>query len=685
MVWPTVRLSALGVALGMWLLSRAAAATPPAKCLLFLADRITWQDVAAGQMPNLAALAERGAAGSCSLATARPMTAVKAYATIGAGNRADGPSEFGFAPDRAGAVVANTADFHQANKRLPYSVQVGSLGEALRRAGLKVAVCYPDHYSPIHLLTAMDAEGRVPWTGTNVAQAWQHGDLVVFRAVGATGRSPLLGEGPHASRYPREVDAYLGEALRLVRDDDLLIFLSPLPANDDLLALGPIVVAGPGFPAGTALTSRTTLRRGIVASIDIAPTILAFFGVPFPPSYVSNAPMTAAAPGLSVSAMADFDTLSRRVDEARHIFLPLYAGWYLLAVVAALLLASMPRPPWLGAARWSRWVPLSVPAALPAAYLLAMGQTSQWSAKAILAAGVAGTAVLTAVPPLLRLSLPVAAGALSLLAVVVISADVVTGASLQMKAIPGYAVALGGRFYGIGNEGMAVAIAAAALLAALLVAARPSWPKAAICALLFAVVTAVVGSPRWGANSGGALTAAATFTLCFLLLFAPRFRWWHAVLVVGAMLAAIATVVLVDLHRPAQQMTHIGRAWLRITGEGGTALSELLRRKLYTSWEASTSTPWAIAPLLWVIGFVAALLRPWGRVARWLDHLPGLRPAGAAVAVGGLIGAIVNDSALAVPAMMLTFVVPLLAAAAVDEASGAGEPGSLSPSGRGQG
>jgi len=625
------------------------------KCLLFLADRVGWVDVAAGRMPTLRALPARGAAGWCSPATARPMTRLRAYATLGAGNRADGPERLRAEPAGQGARVTNVAEWQAANRHLPYSVEIGSLGGALHRGGLKTAVCGTGGLDAAALLVAMDERGRVDYLGA-LQNVYSRADLVVL-------------QGPEGS--PEEADRGLAAALALRREQDLLILLAPTPDASDMVALAPVLVLGLGFPPATALTSRTTLRPGLVANIDVAPTVLRFFGLPLPPSYVNNAPMTAAPPGLTAGELAAFEVLTRRVHEARRLFIPLFTAWHLVVVVAALALAWRPV---IGVhrARRLRWVPLSVPAALVVGYALPLVQRPGWPVAAILAAGLAGTVLLTVAVARLCPSLRTAAAVVSLLAVLLIGGDVLHGGELQMRAVPGYAVALGGRFYGLGNEGTAVLVAAAAVLGGLVVGGQVRPVPLACVLLLLAAVTVLVGAPCWGADAGGALLAAALVVAYLVALLARRVRWWHGLALAAAMVAAAAVVVAADLHRPPDEMTHIGRAWLRITGEGPAAAWEIISRKLFTSWNVSVASPWALAPMAWVLAFSFVLLRPRGLVARWLAVVPGLRPTAAAVVVGGLIGWAVNDSAVGVPAMMLAFVVPLVAAAALSVAGGEG-------------
>jgi hypothetical protein len=69
--------------------------------------------------------------------------------------------------------------------------------------------------------------------------------------------------------------------------------------------------------------------------------------------------------------------------------------------------------------------------------------------------------------------------------------------------------------------------------------------------------------------------------------------------------------------------------------------------------------------LAWVLIWTIGLLRPAGVVRRVYDRVPALRAAFQAVAVGGIAAALLTDSGVQVPAMMLTLALPALALASL--------------------
>jgi len=132
--------------------------------VLVVIDSLSIGDINHEMMPNLTGLAEMGAIGLMNGRTAKTQQPEHAYVTIGAGTRAQGPVEAGYAvnslepfegakgfevymrntnesaPSAESVVHPHIAAIIRANADLAYQVMPGALGEALRRAGKRTAV-----------------------------------------------------------------------------------------------------------------------------------------------------------------------------------------------------------------------------------------------------------------------------------------------------------------------------------------------------------------------------------------------------------------------------------------------------------------------------------------------------------------------------------------------------------------
>jgi hypothetical protein len=155
----------------------------------------------------------------------------------------------------------------------------------------------------------------------------------------------------------------------------------------------------------------------------------------------------------------------------------------------------------------------------------------------------------------------------------------------------------------------------------------------------------------------------------------------------AAAVAAATTFGLLDLLRPAGQRTHLGRLFERIGQDGFGPLNDVIVRKLGENLSVLPTSVWVpLVPA--VLAFLAWLA--WGRSLR-LELLraraPELRPAFVGVLVAAVLGFALNDSGIAVPAMMLGVLNPVLVYLAVhwDQPSGvAPAPVQLTPGAPGE-
>ncbi|OMQ15191.1 hypothetical protein A7K94_0211280 [Modestobacter sp. VKM Ac-2676] len=180
------------------------------------------------------------------------------------------------------------------------------------------------------------------------------------------------------------------------------------------------------------------------------------------------------------------------------------------------------------------------------------------------------------------------------------------------------------------------------------------------------------------------------------MLLADRVTVPRLAAILAAAVVVVGSVAVLDWSRPADRRTHLGRfVGQLIDGEAWTVVS----RKAAANLAILTGSPlsWSL-----LVAALAALwlLRPGGL----LRSAPGRRPGGltgaqlrvlraglTAVALSLTVGALANDSGVALPATAAALLVPLLIwlaagtpvphGADADPASGAagGEPGGADP------
>ena len=231
--------------------------------------------------------------------------------------------------------------------------------------------------------------------------------------------------------------------------------------------------------------------------------------------------------------------------------------------------------------------------------------------------------------------------------------DLVAGARLELNSVFGYSATIGIRVSGQGNLTFAQLSAAVVLLSGLLVWRRPGRRTVLLVIAMLAVTLLVMAGPSWGGDFGAALAGAPGFALLAWLLLGRRVRA-RTVILLGVILVASGLLVgIVDMLRPSSQQTHIGRFFNKVTEGGFSSFFLVIRRKAMENFGSFTSTR-----LVWLIPIGLAFLAYlwWTRSARVRELVrttPVIGQTLVAFALTAVLGYALNDSGIAIPALML--------------------------------
>jgi hypothetical protein len=453
-------------------------------------------------------------------------------------------------------------------------------------------------------------------------------------------------------------------ANRLDLERDLLLVVSPTsPAWDPAVHFGVAVAVGPGYPGGSSLESPSTQRPGIVTLPDVAPTVLEHQGVERPPSMLGRSftPIDPVAVDRARHAR-ELDDEAVFIDRVRTPVSTVFVIFQVIVYVLILWLLMTKRERILASGLGGRALELATLAvvALPAStYLLGVIEQNSLGVLGFSLALLVLDAVLVAITsiavrgPLDRL-LVLSAGTLLVLLV-----DGVTGANLQLNTVFSYSPIVAGRFAGFGNIAYAV-LAATSVIAGTLIVHR--WRGAAwslvVVGALFLVTIVIDGAPQYGSDVGGIIALVPGLGLAWLLLSGKRPSWKIALVSILAMLVALALFLMIDLARPEESRTHLGRLYEDVATRGFDAFSDTIVRKVRTNLRVFTNTIWTyLVPFaLALIGWL--FLRPRGRWDRLAITHPRLRAGLISALMLSVIGFFVNDSGIVIPALMLSFIVP---------------------------
>ncbi|MDQ3941230.1 MAG: hypothetical protein M3238_07770 [Actinomycetota bacterium] len=689
--------------------------TPTGDCpsvVIFTLPGVIWADVERVRPPNLLDLVEQGSLGSMAVRTVSSRTTYSSgFATIGAGTRLDGGDSSGAVIEEgveAGALrvdvtVGGIDEIRERAEEAGYDARPGALAEALAGRVPVVAVGDPrpgtEPPVPIRrgawpLLAAMDPEGVVDAAAfealvadvgspfgvradtealrTAMLDALEdcavvivdHGDPTRVDHLSALEGGPL----------PRQHDAALlaaDEFLGFVRTEldpatDLLLVVTPTsPSWDPETHLGVAVAAGPGFAPGSLLRSASTRADGLVTLPDVAPTVLEHLGVDRPDAMLGT-PFTdiAADPDGRLPGAVELD---REAVYSHGIQADVTTGFVVFQVIvylAIIVLLRRTEPDGLrrrpALSRGTELGALSVVAFPLASYLSSPLPAHDLTLAALVPVMIAvdialvGLVLLALRDPLSRLL------ALTATTFLVMVVDLFFGGRLQFMAVFGNDPINAGRFAGLGNIAFAI-LGTCSLLTGALMFHR--WPARrnvpVIVSLIFGATVIVDGAPQLGSDVGGVLALVPALAITFLLLTGRRPTVKTVLLSAAGAVGALVVFLVVDLSRPPDSQTHLGRFFEDVRARGGGVFLDTIERKARTNLRIITSTIWTylVPPALALIAYL--LLRPRGRARRLALAYPRLRAGLVGALILGAVGFAVNDSGIVVPAMVLSFLVPM--------------------------
>ena len=171
---------------------------------------------------------------------------------------------------------------------------------------------------------------------------------------------------------------------------------------------------------------------------------------------------------------------------------------------------------------------------------------------------------------------------------------------------------------------------------------------------------------------GGILTLVPVFGLTLLALWGRRLTWRTVAVAAVATLAVLAVATGVDLMRPPEARTHLGRLAADTRDNGFGELFTTIARKAEANIRILRATPWSwVVPIIGGFLFYVFVIRR--RTAELLPRGSPLRIGVVAALAAGVLGFAVNDSGVVVTALVLVEIGPLLAILALTSGGGGGQ------------
>jgi hypothetical protein len=406
---------------------------------------------------------------------------------------------------------------------------------------------------------------------------------------------------------------------------EIVVQRAPDTSGNELLW---VAVAGLG--SGDTLSSQTTNQRGLIAAVDLAPTILRHLGLAVPD----------AMRGKPIELDGPFDGAHLRSFKARLLViygrrmgaLACLLGAWALLMLAALALRCRAARAW--AARVGGLALLWTPAAVLIPAALEPGRGVEDGLLVLICFALAALADRL-------LQWPRAPIAPALVAVVAITVDALAGTQLLVRSLLGPNPALGVRFYGIGNElksGLAVLVFAA-IAAALYPAVRGR--RAAVAMALSGIVLAVIeGSARIGAGVGGVILVCAGTAVATVMLLPGNLTRRRALIVLLSPVVGLVVLAGLDLLT-AHGGGHYTGSVLHARSAGD--VRDIIVRRYTAAYE---ELKYKLMPYATALALVASALgvRRYQRLLAPVAVDPAWLAALAGGLTAGVIGALTEDS-----------------------------------------
>ncbi|WP_027416693.1 hypothetical protein [Aneurinibacillus terranovensis] len=433
------------------------------------------------------------------------------------------------------------------------------------------------------------------------------------------------------------------------------------------------------------LTSPTTRQPGIVANIDIAPTILGRLHIPCPPQMN----------GLPIQT--DFSLNHQSFWKQAEMIDTVYANRsfilhsYIFIVLLVILVSSFAL--WLGALdsfftaakKIGRVLLPVMPAILLVPFLLLVWPLfpNEFSR-----------------PAYLLIELPVLALAggfflykqrfarcflwVGLLNWVSVLLDGFIGAHLMKRSYLGYDPVIGARYYGIGNEFMGVMLGSALVSMSIAAqeAARTRDVQSArgvngtatgkvsgtkrrflwTAALVYILITGYMAWQGGGSKAGGVIVMAVAFSYAMFRYAGISFTTAGKGLVFFLWILFIAgSLLVINDFVTAGQQSHIGRAISELVQGNWSEIGRIIQRKIRMNLHLLRVSPWSRVYAVSVLVTIWLLVRwlPDVRERPWENSyfMHGL----GGILLGSLVAIFVNDSGITGAALAMMYaVIPLL-------------------------
>jgi len=472
----------------------------------------------------------------------------------------------------------------------------------------------------------------------------------------------------HRQDYLEKIDNFLGQILAAINLDKtrVMVLVPNNSALNPIRSLLPIVMLGEGVQENF-LISPTTKRLGIIANIDIAPSILNYWDLKVPAFMYGRA---IKVTGMDLNPIEHLQALNARTNFVNTYRPPIIKVFIFTQIVAiSFFLFLLLRKKISSKIGYLIFIFTTI---VPVAFLCLGLFNITGINEYILIGGVCIGILLALGFVLSKILKNDIMAIICLITAFSIFGDLVLGSPLMKNSVLGYDPVRGARFYGIGNEYMGVLIGSLIIGVTFFLQntynniLKHKWALYLI-SFIFVITIIFIGSPQLGTNVGGTIAACIGLTVTILKLANFKLDYKTIFITITFMLLALISLFVVESFTNINNQTHIGRLVTSVRNQGVGALIVIVIRKITINLKLIRYTNWSLLFLISLISLFFAFYKPFGMTKEIHNKYPYLASGIVGVLAGSITALVVNDSGIVAAATMMVFPVNVLMYTALKE------------------
>ncbi len=608
-------------------------------------------------MSHLNNVMEKGAVGLMNTRGARKTDTMRAYASIGWGGRADVLEEHSIVhKNNEQLFVQNIQEIQKYNEDNSYHPQVGAIGNFFNSKGLTtVLISNPTDNNSLYYpasYIAMDSVGFID--DGEVYEEMVDAERIFrdFEKKYRENHFVVIDLGDLSIFGLNHADEFIGKVGNIIdTENTLLVVLSPQYSDEDAThgkKLTPVIFYGKNIRSGLLISS-TTRRPGIIANIDIAPSIADFYGDSI--AGVTGQPIFVQKSSSHLDKISAVYRLTAFNAHNRGRVLNTYIGFQIVLLLSTLILIVFPRKcKCVVVLRTFILFALVCPFTLFVMPLFKRHQLIHYVIIFIVL-----TSVITTIIYKMFNNNQNRIICISILMSLFIAVDLVFfKGSLNRSSLLGYNAVIGARYYGLGNEYMGVFVATVLLGIVPLVYNQliPKW----LGVIAMFITIPIIGLSIFGANVGGTITATIAYSFVIIQMLRKQIRIKDFLIIIGIVCIILSIFAIYDLNFSPQK-SHFARALMLVRSEGICAIFNIVQRKLEVNVRLLRWTIWSKVLFVSIFVMAVLVLKPSIRLRKIFDKYKCFSIAWSGIIVASLVGMTVNDSGVVVAATSNIFLV----------------------------